>query len=193
MKVTKSDIIRSAVRLFNEYGYKNVSVDRICEECGVTKGSFYHHFQSKDDVILQYWESTYQVEQRTFLRILSSDRTWKQKLWSFLEAGVNHAVNGIGRRSMAELWRVDLSRGNRILNAESFLRGPGVDPEYSQVLLDIIRHAQREGEIRSTAAPEDLLFTFYAALFGASVHWSMADEDYDVVKEIYKIFLVIFE
>ena len=58
MKVTKDELSRTAIRLFREEGYRNVTVNKICEAAGVTKGSFYHHFDSKDDIILQYWSAS---------------------------------------------------------------------------------------------------------------------------------------
>jgi TetR/AcrR family transcriptional repressor of nem operon len=42
-------------------GYAATTVDDICREAGVTKGSFFHHFKSKDDLalaVIAYWEQT---------------------------------------------------------------------------------------------------------------------------------------
>lgn len=36
--------------LFEENEYDEVTVAQICEACGVTKGAFYHHFSSKDEL-----------------------------------------------------------------------------------------------------------------------------------------------
>lgn len=48
---TKSLILEASIRLINEFGYENVSIDRICEACGISKGAFYYHFSSKLDII----------------------------------------------------------------------------------------------------------------------------------------------
>lgn len=42
----------AATRLINERGYRGASVERIASELKVTKGSFYHHLQAKDDLVL---------------------------------------------------------------------------------------------------------------------------------------------
>ncbi len=42
----------AATRLINERGYRGASVERIASELGVTKGSFYHHLEAKDDLVL---------------------------------------------------------------------------------------------------------------------------------------------
>lgn len=46
-------ILETATQLFNQYGYNNVGVDRIIEESKVAKMTFYNHFHSKDQLILE--------------------------------------------------------------------------------------------------------------------------------------------
>lgn len=40
--------MRSAVELFRRDGFASTSVDEICSAAGVTKGAFFHYFQSKE-------------------------------------------------------------------------------------------------------------------------------------------------
>jgi len=42
----------AATRLINERGYRGASVERIAAALDVTKGSFYHHLDAKDDLVL---------------------------------------------------------------------------------------------------------------------------------------------
>jgi len=44
--------LRVATDLINRRGYRGVSVDRIAAELNVTKGSFYHHLEAKDDLVI---------------------------------------------------------------------------------------------------------------------------------------------
>ncbi len=58
---TRANILDAAVRHFAISGYDAASVDDICEEAGVSKGAFYHHFPSKQTVflaLLQGWLKT---------------------------------------------------------------------------------------------------------------------------------------
>lgn len=50
-KETKQKLLRTSLDLVNKYGYDNVTVDDICNASGVSKGTFYHHFKSKSEVI----------------------------------------------------------------------------------------------------------------------------------------------
>ncbi len=49
---TRTKIMSSAVNLFAVRGYTAASVDNICKEAGVSKGAFYHHFESKQALFL---------------------------------------------------------------------------------------------------------------------------------------------
>lgn len=49
---TRSRILEAAVKQFSINGFNKASVDNICEQAGVSKGAFYHHFQTKQDVFL---------------------------------------------------------------------------------------------------------------------------------------------
>lgn len=42
----------AATRLINELGYRGASVQKIASQLNVTKGSFYHHLDAKDDLVL---------------------------------------------------------------------------------------------------------------------------------------------
>ncbi|MFJ7679763.1 TetR/AcrR family transcriptional regulator [Peribacillus sp. NPDC097206] len=47
----KDKIIETSLNLFEQNGYHGVSVNEIVKECGTSKGGFYHHFSSKDELL----------------------------------------------------------------------------------------------------------------------------------------------
>ena len=55
-KETKGRIFRAAKTILQEKGYEALSIKNICEEAGVSNGSFYHHFKTKDDLLSYYIE-----------------------------------------------------------------------------------------------------------------------------------------
>lgn len=55
-KETKEKIFQAAKRILQKNGYENLSIKNICEEAGVSNGSFYHHFKTKDDLLSYYIE-----------------------------------------------------------------------------------------------------------------------------------------
>ena len=55
-KETKAKIFRAAKHILQKHGYEALSIKNICEEAGVSNGSFYHHFKTKDDLLSYYIE-----------------------------------------------------------------------------------------------------------------------------------------
>ncbi|MGZ3181502.1 MAG: TetR/AcrR family transcriptional regulator [Telluria sp.] len=47
---TRARIVDAARRLFNRHGFEQVSIDAIMAGAGLTRGGFYHHFASKDEL-----------------------------------------------------------------------------------------------------------------------------------------------
>jgi AcrR family transcriptional regulator len=45
---TRARIVDSARRLFNRFGFEQVSIEQVMSEAGLTRGGFYHHFDCKD-------------------------------------------------------------------------------------------------------------------------------------------------
>ncbi|WP_414712247.1 TetR/AcrR family transcriptional regulator [Sphingomonas sp.] len=52
-RTSRENFLLAATRLINELGYRGASVQRIASELNVTKGSFYHHLDAKDDLVTQ--------------------------------------------------------------------------------------------------------------------------------------------
>jgi TetR/AcrR family transcriptional repressor of nem operon len=46
----KRQLLGAAVRLMLRQGFSGTTVDQICAEAGVTKGSFFHYFSSKEEI-----------------------------------------------------------------------------------------------------------------------------------------------
>jgi TetR/AcrR family transcriptional regulator, transcriptional repressor for nem operon len=53
MEKTKDKLLHVAFREFLMHTYKDVTLEHLVEELGVTKGAFYHHFSSKHDLFIQ--------------------------------------------------------------------------------------------------------------------------------------------
>jgi len=57
----REKILEAALNLIRAKGYAATSVDDLCAAAGVTKGAFFHHFASKEDLAVKaadYWSET---------------------------------------------------------------------------------------------------------------------------------------
>lgn len=53
MKNSKEHILRTAFRLFLQKNFKEVTMKEIVKETGLSKGAFYHYFESKEQLFLE--------------------------------------------------------------------------------------------------------------------------------------------
>ena len=51
----------AATRLINELGYRGASVQKIASELNVTKGSFYHHLDAKDELVIECYKRSFDI------------------------------------------------------------------------------------------------------------------------------------
>ncbi|MET3507332.1 TetR/AcrR family transcriptional regulator [Halalkalibacter oceani] len=54
----KKKIILTAIECFSNEGFFSTSMQRIAEECGMSKATLYKYFQSKEDLLMQVFEFT---------------------------------------------------------------------------------------------------------------------------------------
>ena len=85
---TRSLVFETALELFSKHGFDNVSVDEITQSAGVSKGSFYNYFKSKESVIAEqfkkiddYYDKTLsdlppEVSAKTYLMTLVGAMTY---------------------------------------------------------------------------------------------------------------------
>lgn len=76
---TAEAFLRAATFLVNEQGYRGASVDKISARLNVTKGSFYHHNDNKQDLISACFERTFAVvRQALSLAETSTGSGWER-------------------------------------------------------------------------------------------------------------------
>lgn len=89
---TRDHIVKAADELFYRQGYEHTSFAHIAEAVGISRGNFYHHFKTKDEILeaviaerlnntremLAQWESSNEHpfdRIRAFIHILIANRT----------------------------------------------------------------------------------------------------------------------
>ena len=57
----RTKLLNAAIEVVRRQGYAATSVDELCKKAGVTKGAFFHHFESKDALAVaaaNHWSET---------------------------------------------------------------------------------------------------------------------------------------
>lgn len=85
MNVTREEVIQSATRLFKERGFLSTTIQDIAEDCGISKGSVYKFFPSKEDLFSEVFNQCHnhyfdQVDELTRLPGLSPEEQFVQQI-----------------------------------------------------------------------------------------------------------------
>ena len=151
----------------------------ICKRCSVTKGSFYHHFRSKED-LLAYWIN----RQIGKIDDIPEDESLsrKERLRLFYR-GNAEAIEKIGADLVYHALVADVSA-----------HGPNLLKNVTAIgaLLDLTQEAIDEGEIHTDVKAADLTGCYAMAVIGAIVEWKMDNGKSDIVKNLDMQFKMVF-
>lgn len=86
--------LRAATRLINEEGYHGASVERISAVLNVSKGAFYHHNQTKDELVEACFERTFELTWRAIRAAEAAGGPGLQVLVTVAQALVEHQLKG---------------------------------------------------------------------------------------------------
>lgn len=79
MSKTKNRILEAAILLFNQYGYSNISMQKLSNELNVSPGNLTYHYPKKEDLML----ALYDLFQKEISLILPSEEENKPDLFNF--------------------------------------------------------------------------------------------------------------
>ena len=183
-------LVQATIDLVWPSSYGAVGVDAICEKAGVKKGSFYHFFASKDDLVVaalaHHWESRVPHYDATF----SPSRPPVERLKRYL-AGVYER-----QLEVRERYGRVLGCFHHSLGAECIQHPPDVAAKVQSVISALrrylettLRDAQAEGVLRpgDPAADAKTLFAYVQGLLlQARIH-----DDPELLRELPSSGLVI--
>lgn len=146
---TVRSILDVSFRLFMEKGYEHTSIQDILDQLGgLSKGAIYHHFKSKEDILVAVADKMMSESNRRLAEIMNRiDLNGKEKLKTIFKASLN-------RRVQEEMFTVapDMRSNPKLLF--SFLQET-VEEAAPHYVLPIIRQGIEDGSIE-TDYPEEL-------------------------------------
>jgi AcrR family transcriptional regulator len=93
-KASPELFLRAATRLINDEGYHGASVERISATLNVSKGAFYHHNETKDDLVVACFERTFELTWRAIRAAEAAGGSGLQVLATIVQALVEHQFQG---------------------------------------------------------------------------------------------------
>ncbi|MCR5067406.1 MAG: TetR/AcrR family transcriptional regulator [Erysipelotrichaceae bacterium] len=167
----KERLTQTAITMWQQYGYNNVSINQICQTCGVTKGSFYHHFLNKESVILEYYN---QCLKKARLDIDEST-PYAAQIFELIRISTSPLMDLNSDIIMAFL------TSPRIREVQNYLNDSFNDTLVYRQMVSCCRRGQESGEIRSGFSAEDLIDTLLITMTGNFYRWVVDRKNYDLL------------
>lgn len=164
---TRDNIYRTSVDLMKRKGLAHVTVEEICKEAGVSVGSFYNYFKSKNDILNEIFKVADDFFTEVIAQELKSGTTHDRIIKYFNFYASYNVARGI-----------DFIKHLYIVQSSMFItKGRGMQ----NVLADIIREGKATGEIASARSPEDIVRYLFIAVRGVIYDWCLHNGNYDLV------------
>src|SRR5574338_418096 len=81
----KTQIINAAESVFTEKGFDQARMDDIAEETGLSKGTLYLYFKSKDDLIIAILDRMFQREFKQFKNLNMDEDSATEAIWKITD------------------------------------------------------------------------------------------------------------
>ena len=146
---TRQALIDSALALFGQKGYAVTSVQEITEAAGVTKGAFYHHFESKQE-LLQLIHDEFLDYQLALLKMaldqdVDSETRLRDLMRSLLMAAAKYMANVIV-----------FYQERRHLTGPHFKAMKRKRDEFDRLFLEVLERGIKDGTFRDDLDPRIL-------------------------------------
>lgn len=156
----RTQILHAALRLFGERGYHATSLQDIIAAAGCSKGGFYHHFESKEDLLLVFHETymSYQLGEAEAIERRPGKPLEKLRLIAVL---LLQSVEKF-RDYVAVFFQE-----RRFLSQEKFALVKEKRDRFEGIVRRLVENAVRSGQLRRDLDPR-----FFTMMFFGTFNWT---------------------
>lgn len=168
----RQQIQETALSLFKKRGYSNVTVQDVCDACGISKPTFYSRFHSKDDIIVNLYDGVSERLGDQLGELIGTTSAWEQLLICY--DTIADETEGAGEELMRRMLITNLREDHHSLDERPYL---------SRTMTSIIERGQASGEFgnpsdaRQLREATDRMFTGYFCYWcisRGSLDWRVA-------------------
>lgn len=174
---TREKVLEAASVLFWKRSYLGVSVDDICAEAGVKKGSFYHFFGSKADLMLASMDRDWVEFQSQLDVVFSPQRSPAQRLAAFCDHVLK--MQEEFRAEHGVLMGCPLANiGGEMTSQDEDIRfkAQEVMKRFGLYFSSLLRDAQSLGEVAAAVDVERVSQQMWASCVGVMVQARIMDD-----------------
>ena len=168
---TKKQIIEAARMVISEKGFEAVSIDDIMAEAGLGKGTFYTHFERKEDVV-------YELNKTDFYRLAETVNAMSDKdIMDKLEYYCREFMKSIERAGIeiCRQWIKNNLSGGTMCGIEDIDGKPISKYQYDyQAMQSVLSEAVRQGQLMEDTPVNELALLINGELYGLMTAWCMS-------------------
>ncbi|PTM58728.1 TetR/AcrR family transcriptional regulator [Desmospora activa] len=172
---TKEHILNVSLKLFMQNSYKEVTLKEIVKQTGMSKGAFYHYFESKEQLFIEVinfaFSSVMEVPYSNFS---------KKSFYQFYHDYINYFIN-------EEASKLTVNYISLTFDALKFVPGfqkKLLESQQGQMKAwkDIIQAAREQGEINSPMKDEEIARMFIYSIDGFGLHSVLEQADIEDIR-----------
>lgn len=180
-------IIEAGIALAKQAGSKEIQVNDICEQAGVSKGTFYKYFKSKDGLFSQIYSSMEPRIMELLPGILLKDISPLQQFWLVFRCLIDRTIE-LGPKGVEYIAR----SGFNDSGTHAFLYS-GNDSKLRAAHISLIKKCQAAGLVRSDCEAELLMEHISLFVVGTNIQWSASDGGFDYTEKLFEHFMLLLE
>jgi TetR/AcrR family transcriptional regulator, transcriptional repressor for nem operon len=163
---TRESILVAARKLFTQRGYHKTSVYDLFELSGISKGAFFHHWKTKEELALEILDSVRLAFEDKFFATAHGEGRAREKIERSLRllGDLSQESSWVYGKIFA-LWCAELDSDHEQL-------GPAVHAlrmRWCVYWKEMIERAQHEHDLRADISAENLSFLVISAIFGVQL------------------------
>ena len=177
---TRDMILEIAFRGFLEEGFEKISLNELIKRTGLTKGAFYYHFESKNELlreILQKYFHAY-IEQNINMLIdfegsVAEKVNFSIKSITNVQERIKELCSqNIDPKAFLMLFYEGLKRDEQLREHNQHYQKKALAS-----ITDLMEQGQASGEIRQDISAKQLANLFQACIRGSMFDWVIMDKD----------------
>ncbi|MBU3176636.1 TetR/AcrR family transcriptional regulator [Clostridium estertheticum] len=179
---TKNKIYKSAIDLMDKKGYKNIKIQDICKKAGVSVGSFYNCFKSKNEILIEIYKRADEYFIKEVANNIYSDNATNEII-KYFDYYAKYNVQ-VGIDTMKLLY----NSNNKLFITKG--------RDMQNLLNIIIARGQEKNELSNEMSKESITEYLFIAARGVVYNWCLYDGKFDLLEamnEYMKRFIIIFK
>lgn len=174
---TRAKLYASAQKLFTTRDFAAVSVEDITRDAGVTKGTFYVHFASKDELIASFiadYTAGVDLDYRAFLDALPADLSVVDRMLALTEKIADVIADTIGYDAMRTVYQLQLAKTVGVEKAMGYGRA------LYAMFAELLQQGVQGGEFKTELSLDAMSRHFVIAIRGVCYEWCVRYPDFDL-------------